>query len=100
MLIVEIRCHRRVKDIRSRRWQMCEDFYEKQKLNQQYLPILKGVTIKAVFLYACSGDLFCHKLRIVCEQIYFLDRGKAQAGVRSWGEIRSRFPAESLPENK
>jgi hypothetical protein len=26
MLIIEIRCHRKVKDIRSRRWQMCEDF--------------------------------------------------------------------------
>ncbi len=57
-------------------------------------------TIKAVFLYACSGDLFCHKLQIVCGQIYFLDRGKAQAGVRSWGEIQSRFPIELLLENK
>jgi hypothetical protein len=57
-------------------------------------------TIKAIFLYACSGDLFCHKLRIVCGQIYFLDRGKAQAGVRSWGEIQSRFPAELLPKNE
>ncbi len=48
----------------------------------------KGVKqIKAAFLHACLGDLFCHKLRIVCEQIYFLNRGKAQAGVRSWGEI-------------
>ncbi len=26
MLIIEIRCHRKVEDIRSRRWQMCEDF--------------------------------------------------------------------------
>jgi hypothetical protein len=55
MLIIEIRCHRKVNDIRSRRWQMCEDFLLDKK-TEPTLTNPKGVKqIKSRFSVRMFG---------------------------------------------